>query len=119
MRRFTNYAHTNANSHTTRAIASVAHQPQLIHYTHLQKLPMSALASDMKTGGFIKIVMDSENRILGATGIGAHAGEWVQCLTLAVKMGLKAEDIADTIFAYPTYAEIVKKSCSRFLRTLK
>ncbi len=74
--------------------------------------------TDSKTGGFLKIVMDSENRILGATGIGAHAGEWVQCLTLPVKLGLKAEDIADTIFAYPTYAEIVKKSCSRFLRTL-
>ncbi len=73
--------------------------------------------TDSKKGGFLKIVMDSQNRILGATGIGAHAGEWVQCLTLAVKMGLKAEDIADTIFAYPTYAEIVKKSCSRFLRT--
>ena len=75
--------------------------------------------TDSKTGGFLKIVMDAENRILGATGIGANAGEWVQCLTLAVKLGLKAEDIADTIFAYPTYAEIVKKSCSRFLRTLK
>ncbi len=73
--------------------------------------------TDSKTGGFLKIVMDSENRLLGATGVGAHAGEWVQCLTLAVKLGLKAEDIADTIFAYPTYAEIVKKSCSRFLRT--
>ena len=73
--------------------------------------------TDSKKGGFLKIVMDSENRILGATGIGAHAGEWVQYLTLAVKMRLKAEDIADTIFAYPTYAEIVKKSCSRFLRT--
>ena len=73
--------------------------------------------TDSKKGGLLKIVMDSDNRILGATGIGAHAGEWVQCLTLAVKMGLKAEDIADTIFAYPTYAEIVKKSCSRFLRT--
>jgi len=73
--------------------------------------------TDSKKGGFLKIVMDSENRILGATGVGAHAGEWVQCLTLAVKMGLKAEDIADTVFSYPTYAEIVKKSCSRFLRT--
>ena len=74
--------------------------------------------TDSKTGGFLKIVMDSENRILGATGVGAHAGEWVQCLTLAIKHNMKAEDIADTIFAYPTYAEIVKKSCSRFLRTL-
>jgi pyruvate/2-oxoglutarate dehydrogenase complex dihydrolipoamide dehydrogenase (E3) component len=73
--------------------------------------------TDSKTGGFLKIVMDSDNRLLGATGIGAHAGEWVQCLTLPIKMGLKAEDIADAIFAYPTYAEIVKKACSRFLRT--
>jgi len=73
--------------------------------------------TDSKTGGFLKIVMDADNRILGGTGVGAHAGEWVQCLTLAVKHGLKAEDIADTIFSYPTYAEIVKKSCSRFLRT--
>jgi len=73
--------------------------------------------TDSKKGGFLRIVMDADNRILGATGIGAHAGEWIQCLTLAVKMGLKAEDIADTIFTYPTYAEIVKKSCSRFLRT--
>ena len=74
--------------------------------------------TDSKTGGFLKIVMDADNRILGATGVGAHAGEWVQCLTLAIKHKMKAEDIAETIFAYPTYAEIVKKSCSRFLRTL-
>ena len=73
--------------------------------------------TDSKTGGFLKIVMDKDNRILGGTGVGAHAGEWVQCLTLAVKHNFKAEDIADTIFSYPTYAEIVKKSCSRFLRT--
>lgn len=73
--------------------------------------------TDTKKGGFLKIVMDADNTILGATGVGAHAGDWVQCLTLAVKLKLKAEDIADTIFAYPTYAEIVKKSCSRFLRT--
>ena len=62
--------------------------------------------------------MDGDNRILGATGVGAHAGEWIQVLTLAVRLGLKAEDIADTIFSYPTYTEVVKKSASRFLRTI-
>ena len=73
--------------------------------------------TDSKTGGFLKVVMDAENKILGATGVGAYAGEWVQFMTLAMKQNLRAEDIADTIFAYPTYAEIIKKSCSRFLRT--
>lgn len=89
-------------------------------YTGIQTFKVDAATdryiTDSKQGGFLKIVMDSENRILGATGVGAHAGEWIQCLTLPVKLGLKAEDIADTIFAYPTYAEIVKKACSRFLR---
>ena len=73
--------------------------------------------TDSKVGGFIKVVMDADNTILGGTGVGAHAGEWIQMLTLAVRLGLKAEDIADTIFSYPTYAEVVKKSASRFLRT--
>lgn len=73
--------------------------------------------TDGKTGGFLKVVMDSDNRILGGTGVGAYAGEWVQVLTLAIQQNLRAEDLADTIFAYPTYTEIVKKALSRFLRT--
>lgn len=73
--------------------------------------------TDSKTGGFLKVVMDADNRILGGTGVGAYAGEWVQILTLAIQQNLRAEDLADTIFAYPTYAEIVKKAFSRFLRT--
>ena len=73
--------------------------------------------TDTKTGGLMKLVMDADNKILGGTGVGAHAGEWIQTLTLAVKLGLRAEDLADTIYSYPTYAEVVKKSASRFLRT--
>ena len=73
--------------------------------------------TDTKVGGFIKVVMDADHTLLGATGVGAHAGEWTQILTLPIRLGLKAEDIADTIFSYPTYAEVVKKSASRFLRT--
>lgn len=73
--------------------------------------------TDSKTGGFLKVVMDADNTIVGATGVGAHAGEWVQMFSLAIQQRLTAEDIANTIFTYPSYAEIVKKSCSRFLRT--
>lgn len=73
--------------------------------------------TDSKVGGMIKVVMDGDDTILGATGVGAHAGEWIQILTLAVKQQMKIQDIASTIFAYPTYAEVVKKSGSRFLRT--
>lgn len=75
------------------------------------------LITDTGAGGFLKMVMDADNRIVGAAGVGAHAGEWVQLFTLTIKNNLRAEDIADTIFACTASAEIAKKACSWFLRT--
>ena len=70
-----------------------------------------------KTVGMLKIVMDRDNALLGADAIGAHAGEWVQMITVAMKNKLAIRSFADTIFAYPVFSEIVKKAVTRFLRT--
>lgn len=70
-----------------------------------------------KTAGFMKVVYDSDERILGADAIGAHAGEWIQLVTLAMVGGLTAGRLAETIFIYPTFSEIVYKSATRYLRT--
>jgi pyruvate/2-oxoglutarate dehydrogenase complex dihydrolipoamide dehydrogenase (E3) component len=72
-------------------------------------------ASD--TRGFLKVVMDEDDRILGADAIGAHAGEWIQFITLAMKQELPITAFAETIFVYPTFSEIAKKVFTRFLRT--
>ncbi|MGC9320576.1 MAG: hypothetical protein ACP5KN_21255, partial [Armatimonadota bacterium] len=66
---------------------------------------------------FLKVIMDEDDRILGADGVGAHAGEWIQLITLAMKNELPITAFADTIFAYPTFSEIAKKVFTRFLRT--
>jgi len=73
--------------------------------------------TDSQVGGLLKVVMDEENRILGGTSVAAHAGEWTQMLTMAIHGKMKAEDVAEMIFAYPTYTELVKKAFTRFLRT--
>ena len=73
--------------------------------------------TDNKVGGLLKVVMDADDVIVGGTAVGAHAGEWIQLLTLAIRAKMTAQDIADTIFAYPSYSEIVKKAFTRFLRT--
>lgn len=72
--------------------------------------------TESETVGFLKLVMDQNDVLLGADAIGAHAGEWIQFLTYAIKQGLSIESIADTIFAYPTFSEIVKKAVTRYLR---
>ena len=73
--------------------------------------------TDRKTVGFLKVIFDKSDFVIGANAIGQHAGEWLQMLTLAIKNRIPAESMADTIFAYPTYSEIVKKAFTRFLRT--
>ena len=70
-----------------------------------------------KTTGFLKVVMDENDVVLGADAVGAHAGEWVQFLTVAIVNKLPITSFSDTIFAYPTFSEIVKKVFTRFLRT--
>ncbi len=73
--------------------------------------------TDRNTIGFLKVIFNSKNLVIGADAIGAHAGEWIQILTVAINNKIPAENFADTIFAYPTYSEIVKKAFTRFLRT--
>lgn len=70
-----------------------------------------------QTEGFLKVIMDEQDVILGADAIGVHAGEWVQFFTLAIKHKLPIQSIAETIFIYPTFSEIVKKAVTRYLRT--
>lgn len=75
--------------------------------------------TDRKVGGFVKVIFNAKDQVLGADAVGAHAGEWIQLITLIMKNNIKAEKVADTIFAYPTYSEIIKKVFTRYLRTKK
>jgi pyruvate/2-oxoglutarate dehydrogenase complex dihydrolipoamide dehydrogenase (E3) component len=68
-----------------------------------------------KTEGFLKVVLDQNDRIVGADAIGAQAGEWIQLITLAIKQNLTPEDFSETIVAYPTHADIVRKAFNKFL----
>ena len=73
--------------------------------------------TDRKTGGVLKVIFNKEDEVLGAEAVGAHAGEWIQLFTLIIKNKIKADNVAGTIFSYPTYSEIVKKAFSRYVRT--
>jgi dihydrolipoamide dehydrogenase len=48
-----------------------------------------------------------DERLLGASCIGAHATDICAEAALAIKHGLKVNDVAETIHAHPTYSEIV------------
>jgi dihydrolipoyl dehydrogenase len=56
--------------------------------------------------GFIKVVADEKSdRILGVHIIGPHASDLIHEAALAMKAGLKTNDIAETIHSHPTLSE--------------
>lgn len=56
------------------------------------------------TYGFKVLVDEQTDRILGAHLIGPHADEVINVFALAIRNGLTAGDLKDTMFAYPTGA---------------
>ncbi|WP_199672033.1 FAD-dependent oxidoreductase [Pseudooceanicola sediminis] len=65
--------------------------------------------ADGTTRGFVKVLtVPGKDRILGATIVGAHAGDLIAEFVLAMKHGLGLNKILGTIHIYPTLAEANK-----------
>jgi glutathione reductase (NADPH) len=54
--------------------------------------------------GFKVLVEEYTDRVLGAHLVGPHADEVINLFVLAIRYGLKAEELRTTMFAYPTGA---------------
>jgi dihydrolipoamide dehydrogenase len=58
--------------------------------------------------GFTKLLFDSEtHRIVGGGIVGAHAGDLISEIALAIEMGADAVDIGRTIHPHPTLSESI------------
>ncbi|MDU6248554.1 MAG: dihydrolipoyl dehydrogenase, partial [Paeniclostridium sordellii] len=55
--------------------------------------------------GFIKIIANQEDKIIGASIVGPHATDLLTELSLAVHLGLTVEEVGDVIHAHPTLSE--------------
>ena len=66
---------------------------------------------DGEEEGFARIhIQKGTDTILGATIVGAHAGDLISEVSVAMKAGAGAKTIAATIHPYPTRAEVIKKA---------
>lgn len=63
-----------------------------------------AKASD-KTTGFVKVIANDKDEIIGGEIVGAHGTDMLQVLTLAVDLGLTAKQVGQSIFPHPTLCE--------------
>jgi len=66
--------------------------------------------AEQATRGHIKVVTDKGGRILGATIVGAGAGELIMTWSLALANRLNIRAVAGTVVPYPTFGEIGKRA---------
>jgi pyruvate/2-oxoglutarate dehydrogenase complex dihydrolipoamide dehydrogenase (E3) component len=69
--------------------------------------------TDRETDGHVKVVTDRRGRVLGATILGAAAGELIQVWSLAISQGRGVQDIARSIPAYPTLGDVNRRAALR------
>lgn len=61
--------------------------------------------------GFVKVITDKKETIIGASIVCPAAGEIIHELALAIKLKAKAKTLAEMIHAYPTFSEAIKVAC--------
>ena len=70
--------------------------------------------AERRTDGRAKVVIGRRGKVLGATLVGAHAGELVHPWVLAISQGLKIKAMASMIAPYPTLGEVNKRAAGSY-----
>lgn len=74
------------------------------------KFPFTGNGRAMTLGqpeGFVRVVTDDQGTVLGGQIVGPGASDLIAELTLAVNSAMNIEDVALTIHAHPTLAEVI------------
>ncbi len=80
------------------------------------KMPVTSIGRAQQTGelqGFWKVLVGPDDRILGASIVGAAAAEVMAMLEIAMAGRLKYPVLREMIFAHPTWAEALNNLFSR------
>jgi len=72
---------------------------------------------ERKTQGHVKVITTKRGRILGASIVGADAGELIQMWTLAISQRLNIKAMTQWISPHPTLSEINKGAAIRYFAT--
>ena len=83
------------------------------------KFPFAALGIAQAMGeieGFIKLIADENEKVIGAHIIGAEATTLIGSAALAIKNGLKISQLAETFQAHPTYSEGLQEAALNALK---
>lgn len=88
-----------------------------VEVTHYGIDDLDRAIADSTDHGFVKVLTEpGKDKILGATIVGAHAGDLLAEFVLAMKWGIGLNKLLGTIHIYPTMAEANKYAAGNWKR---
>ncbi len=78
---------------------------------------MDRAIADGNRQGMVKLVTDRKGKILGGHVLGHGAGNLIGEITLAMRHGVTAAKLGNTIHAYPTYPEAIKQAAEGYVKS--
>jgi len=91
---------------TEKAARAAGHDVRVYRFAYAD---LDRAVCDGETRGRAKLVCDRRGRILGASLLGARAGEAASELALAIDHRLSVSTIGASLHVYPTFARIVRR----------
>ncbi|MBI4408347.1 MAG: mercury(II) reductase [Gemmatimonadetes bacterium] len=84
-----------------------------VRQLELEYLPRAAVSRDAR--GFVKLVAEAgTGTLLGVHALAPNAGELLGEATLAVRLGLRVQDLTETLHPYLTWVEALKLGAQTF-----
>ena len=75
---------------------------------------------NFETHGFIKVVAEAgSGRLLGVQAVASQAGEVIQAAAVAIRAGMRIEDLTDQLFPYLTMVEGLKLAAQTFTKDVR
>lgn len=65
--------------------------------------------ADYAIPGLIKIIVREDGVVVGGEIAGKNATEIIHTIALAIKLGITYQELKDTVFAHPTYSELIRE----------
>jgi pyruvate/2-oxoglutarate dehydrogenase complex dihydrolipoamide dehydrogenase (E3) component len=73
---------------------------------------------ESESEGFAKVITEKgSDRILGATIVAERGGDLIHEIVVAMRAGVGLKDLSGTIHAYPTYAELARRTADRYQKS--
>jgi dihydrolipoamide dehydrogenase len=102
----------------TIATARAAGIEPLVASADMRTAAVRATTDGLPAGWVTLLADPATGALIGATGMGHAAEEWISLISLAVRSGVRVDQVADVVHPFPSFGELLENPMWELMDTL-